>query len=223
MNSLNSFDKCYYLWAREQVGLELKSHAAFVRSLQTHVGNRFLGILQALPPTEMARIWYSLLKQSHAVGSAAAGEAPSPTDHTAIANYKRLLDLSFAVVEPKSSDETPVSKREFHSAARSAIQNLLKVSPEDRGGRLVRFITHHQDCVVHTYLEGGSRYEQLCYWHNVFTADGNPIREWCSALQWLGISSQTSWSGVSKASLQDVIDAMMSAVKKFTEFCDTNV
>ena len=219
-DSMIPFEQAYYRWAKEQVDLEIKSNAALVRSLQTELGNRFLGVMQTLPRAEMGRTWKSILKRWHERAATAMGEPLSAADRAAVRQYEQLIDLSFAACEPESSDKPFVKRRGFQAAARSALEDLLKVRTEKLGGNLLRLVSRYRNCAVHTYLGAGSRYYQLCYWHNLVADNGEVLRERCSVLEWLAISSQTHWHDVSERSLQSVVASIVSSSKRITEFCE---
>jgi hypothetical protein len=215
-----SIEKSYYLWAKRQVELELESNSQFIRGLETSLGNRFLGILKVLPPSEAASMWRSLLKRCHRIGSTAAGEPMLPEDTRAVEKYLSLQNISFAAVLCPSP-ERPVAKREFQTRLCTLFESVLNVPSEDCGGRLQRFASYYPNCIVHTYLESGGK-NQMSYWHDLLTKKGEFIRQRCSVLEWLGISSQTHWSDVTEQSMPQIMQSMLVAVERMMEFCTSD-
>jgi len=218
---MNSFEKNYYVWAKERVDAELDSNFALIRSFQTSVGNRFLGTLLTLPQSEMQSTWKSLLKRFHTAGAVALGEPMSSTDHMATKEYDALCALSFAVVEPGFEPKAPFRKHQLQALACEVIESRLKTRAETLGGKLVRFVSSHRNCMVHTFLDAGSRNYQLCYWHDVLASNGSLIGERLSFLECLGIGSQTFWDHSVSDAEQSITNSLVDAVELFMRFCDS--
>lgn len=216
-----TFEKSCYLWALRQVDLDLQSEFAVVKGLQTSMGNRFLTIIQELPDVDRERVWKALLKRFHSTGSVANNDGLSSRDIEAIMRYDRMCELSFKHGDPSPVSASIVSKSGFQTAAHNALKEIFKTDAEQCGGRLLRFVSSHRNCSVHTYLDAGSRNYQLCYWQNVIASNGELLREKCSVLELMGIASQTFWVDVTDQAFQTVLTSLVSCVKAFVEFCDT--
>jgi hypothetical protein len=210
----------YYLWARKQVDVEVASDFELLRSLQTPLTSPFLSIMELLPQSSKGATWKSLLKRFHAEGSKVVGDPPTNEDRRVIQQYDEMRRSLIATHEPDISPSNIATAATLQEAARGVLQHMFQAPPKKCGKNLLRFVSNCKHGVIHTYLDAGSSNYQLCYWHDVFAASGQVVRERCSVLEWLGISSQTLWDETPDAKIQPVVASLGNAVTGFTEFCE---
>lgn len=214
--------RAYYLWARRQVSGELDLTLDAVKSLRTPLASHFLHIMGSLSQGEKGVIWRALLKRFHPDGSKAAGDAITQEEQAAIQRFDTASTSLFAALEPDEVTEGVASRRQLMAAAEGALEPILKVRPERLGGGVRRYVTEHRNAVVETHLDASSRHFQLCYWHHVRDRSGRELRRFCSQLEWLGISSQTYWFGVTEDAIAPITVSISAAVRGFLDFCEAD-
>jgi hypothetical protein len=210
----------YYLRAKEFVSGELKSDFTFIRSLRTSLCNRFIKILKTFPEDERLYVWSARLKLFHPLEAAECGEPMSTQERAIVEEFRRRSSASYAVADPETTSAKPLAKGLVKAAASGAFKNVLGVKPENVGGGTLRFISQHRQCTMHTYVSASPNRYQMTYTHDLIDFHGESLMEDRSILEWLGISSQTLWNGISADQTGPMIEALGKAVRIFVEFCE---
>lgn len=134
--------------------------------------------------------------------------------------YRRVWETY--VMESRKLDLTRWRSGEY--ATRAAIRQCIKrvvsaaftAEPEAVGTSVVRYRSEIGNFVIYTYFDWGGRAAALNYAHRiVFPGSDYPAHYAISICSWLGLSSQTAWSSITKEELPVVGEALARVCKHF--------
>ena len=190
----------YYLWAGEETRKEVEQGFPLLSRMDTGMCRRYLRRMAQLSTEAQHAFAALLVKRSHPLAMKLLDDPLSSEEIAEITEYadataleRDALEEAFFQRQVEGDPSTKLNRRRFKKIVKECLAPVL--GREDRwgGGGTWRYKTPIENLRVETYLDTGGTYDQLCYSHTIIFSGYQTLIEHTSALDWLGLSSQTSW------------------------------
>ena len=216
------FEKRLYQWALEDWRRELEEDFRLLRKVADPVPLRIIEALDKPRRFLFAKALVKRFTPAHVL--AQCGDSFTDEDAQLIQIY---IDAVTSVVSGPTSigseDDRYLSatslceldRTSFKKAIVTRLTPVLGKEYENCGGGEWRYYTSVGPWEIVTCIDLGGRSHQLCYAHNIRCSKHPFLAEHISLLSWLGISSQTDWSGLTQSDIEPIAESLAEIIAHF--------
>jgi hypothetical protein len=213
----------YYHWAQGEWEREVNEDLPIIRAIPNLASAVLLRFLEPLPRSDILRMAKALVKRAHPFALKSLSEELSVEETELL----RGLDQCWRQAGPsiglefwaRESQREPaeVRRNKLREAIRGAIEPLAGDKAKAWARNEWRYRTRLGRWTIVTYIDFGGSAHDLVYHHDIEAGSQQYLARFVSALMWLGVAGQTSWTLLRPSEYSDAAGTLAGAWERFLD------